>query len=47
MQSSKKKNACAICFWICEIYIKFLIFQKKDDPHSMCISEITDWQKPG
>ena len=25
--------------------IKFLEFSKKDDPHSLCISEITDHEK--
>ena len=30
---------------ICLISIKFRTFLKKDDPHSLCISEITDHER--
>ena len=39
---SKTKNFFLIFFRIFRIYIKFPTFSKKDDPHSLCISEITD-----
>ena len=30
--------------FISEIYIKFWTISKKDEPHSLCIYEIKDWQ---
>ena len=45
MQLSKKqKNYFSIFFSIFGIYIKFWTFSKKHDPHSLCISEITDFE---
>ena len=42
----KNKN-----FWIFlsifQMYMKFLTFSKKDDPHSLCISEITGPERRG
>ena len=29
------------------MYMKFLTFSKKDDPHSLCISEITGPERRG
>ena len=37
----KNKTFFLIFFWIFEICIKFRTFSKKDDPHSLCISEIS------
>ena len=38
----KTKKFFSIFFCIFRICIKFRTFLKKDDPHSFCISEITD-----
>ena len=38
----KNKTFFLHVFWIC---IKFRTFLKKDDPHSLCISEITDYER--
>ena len=35
-------------FWcIVQTHIKFWTFSKKHDPHSLCISEITDAERRG
>ena len=36
------KDFFSIFFWIFEICNKLRTFSKKDDPHSFCISEITN-----
>ena len=36
------KDFFSIFFSVFRICIKFRTFSKKDDPHSLCISEITD-----
>ena len=46
-QLSKKLNKISQFFVISEIYIKFWTFEKKDQSHSWCISEIRDWEKRG
>ena len=38
----KNETFFSIFFFIFEIYIKFPTFSKKDDPHSLCITKITD-----
>ena len=46
MHLSKKQNIFPQFFFrIFGIYIKFQKFSKNDDPHSLCISEITDPEK--
>ena len=40
--SQKTKHFLSIFFCIFGICIKFRTFSKKDDPHSLCISEVTD-----
>ena len=42
-----QKESIFFLFFFCifRICIKFRIFWKKDDPHSLCISEITDHEK--
>ena len=47
MQLFKKQNDFLIVFCIFELWIKFWIFWKKDDTHSLYISEITDYEKRG
>ena len=42
----KKKKFVRIFFFVFRICIKFRTFLKKDDPHSLCISEITDHERP-
>ena len=48
MHLSQKQNGISH-FFLCiyQIYIKFGIFSKKDDPHSLCISEITNSERTG
>ena len=41
----KKEIFFRIFFCIFRICIKFRTFSKKDDAHSLCISEITDHEK--
>ena len=41
----KNKRFFLIFFFIFRICIKFRTFSKKDDVHSLCISEITDHEK--
>ena len=41
----KNKTIFLIFFFIFQISIKFQNFSKKDDPHSFCISEITDTER--
>ena len=43
--SKKQKAFSAFFFCIFRICIKFRTFSKKDDPHSLSISEITDQEK--
>ena len=43
----KNNKSFLIFSSISEIYIKFWIFLKKGDPHSLCISEITDCKRRG
>ena len=38
----KNKAFCLIYFYVFRLCIKFPTFLKKDDPHSVCIFEITD-----
>ena len=38
----KNKNFFSIFFFVFRISIKFRTFSNKDDPDSLCISEITD-----
>ena len=42
---SKTKDFFSIFFCIFRICIKFRTFSKKDDPHSLFISEITDHER--
>ena len=42
---SKKKTFSQIFSPFFEFGLNFEHFQKKDDPHSLCISEITDHEK--
>ena len=42
---SKTKLFFLIFFCIFRICIKFRNFPKKDDPHRLCISEITDHER--
>ena len=41
----KNKRFFLIFFCIFRICIKFRTFSKKDDAHSLCISDITDHEK--
>ena len=41
----RNKNFFSIFLSIFEIYIKFELFEKKDEPHTWCISEIGDSEK--
>ena len=41
----KNKNFFLIFFGVFRLCIKFRTFSKKDDPHSLCISEITDHER--
>ena len=41
----KKNRFFLIFFCIFQMCIKFRTFSKKDDTHSLCISEITDHEK--
>ena len=43
----KNKKIFSISLCIFQIYIKFWTFSKKDDPHSLCICEITDRERRG
>ena len=43
--SLKNQIFFLIFFSVFRIYIKFLTFWKKDDPHNLCISEITDHER--
>ena len=46
MHLSQKENIFSIFFSpFFECALNFEHFQKKDDPHSLCISEITDHEK--
>ena len=38
----KNKNLFLVFFCVFQSYIKFSTFSKKDDPHSLCVSEIND-----
>ena len=42
---SQKQKIFSQVFCIFRICIEFRTFSKKDDPHSLCISEITDHQR--
>ena len=42
---SKTKQFFKIFYYIFRVCIKFRTFSKKDDPHSLCISEITDHER--
>ena len=43
----RKKDLFWICFPFLKTVLKFEYFQKKDDPHSWCISAIADSEKRG
>ena len=43
--SQKENNFSQFCSPFFESALNFEHFQKKDDPHSLCISEITDHEK--
>ena len=43
--SEKQKKFFWSFFCVFRICIKFWTFLKKDDPHSLCISEITDHER--
>ena len=46
MHSSQKENTFSEFFSpFLESALNFEHFQKKDDPHSLCISEITDHER--
>ena len=45
MHLSQKQKIFVNFFCIFQICIKFRTFSKKDDAHSLCISEITDHEK--
>ena len=47
MQLSKKQKHFYDFFFIFKIYFKFWTFFKKEEPHSWCITEITDSEKRG
>ena len=42
---SKTKQFLFIFLCVFRICIKFRTFSKKDEPHSLCISEITDQER--
>ena len=41
----EKTHFFSIFFFVFQVFIKFRTFSKKDDPHSLCIFEITDHEK--
>ena len=43
--SQEPKCFSEFFFWVFRICIKFRTFSKKDDPHSLCISEFTDHER--
>ena len=43
--SQKENNLCQFFSPFFESGLNFEHFQKKDDPHSLCISEITDHER--
>ena len=45
--SQKQKGFFSLVLCIFQIYIKFSTFSNKDDPHRLCISEITDSERCG
>ena len=46
MHLSQKQNIFSQLFlYFFESALNFQHFQKKDDPHSLCIAEITDYQR--
>ena len=45
--SGKNKKVFLIFLYIFPIYIKFWTFWMKDDPHSLCISEIPGPEERG
>ena len=46
MDLSQKQNIFSESFsWFFKYALNFDHFQKKDDPHSLCISEITDHER--
>ena len=45
--SRKQKPVCIFFSSVLKWKFNFEHFQKKDDPHSLCISEITDSKKRG
>ena len=48
MQLSKKQKTFSLVFSaFSESRLNIEHFEKKDDPHSLCISEITDAERPG
>ena len=48
MQLSKKQKTFSRSFSpFCEFRLNFEHFEKKEDPHSLCISEITDCEGRG
>ena len=48
MQLSQKLKNCSYFFSVFfELRLIFEHFEKKDDPHSLCISEIRDCERPG
>ena len=42
----KNKTFFVNFFFVFPICIKFQTFSKKGDPHSLCISEINDYERP-
>ena len=45
--SKKRKIICYFFFEFSKFRFDFQHFLKKDDPHSRCIFELTDFQKGG
>ena len=43
----KRKTFCEFFFTFSKFRFSFEHFQKKDDPHSSCIFELTDSEKSG
>ena len=45
--SQKQKSFCQLFCAFFKSKLNFELFQKKNDPHSLCISEITDSERRG
>ena len=45
--SQKQKSFCELFCAFFKSKLNFELFQKKNDPHSLCISEITDSERRG